>query len=78
MKKRSKLNKKSYKKVPARRNKLAGKGKGKSSAKKKAYDTAYHATPERRKYRSELNKANRKSPNKKGYDKSSVQSESLM
>ncbi len=70
MKKRSKLNKKSYKKVPARRNKLAGKGKGKSSAKKKAYDTAYHATPERRKYRSELNKANRKSPNKKGYDKS--------
>ena len=70
MRKKSKLNKKSYKKVPARRNKLAGKGKGKSSAKKKAYDTAYHATPERRKYRSELNKANRKSPNKKGYDKS--------
>ena len=78
MRKRAKLNKKSYKKVPARRNKLAGKGKGKSSAKKKANDTAYHATPERRKYRSELNKANRKNPNKKGYDKSHTKSGKLV
>lgn len=29
-------------------------------AKKKAYDTAYHKTPSRRKYRASLNKANRK------------------
>jgi len=29
-------------------------------AKKKKYDTAYHSTPERRKYRSELGKARRK------------------
>ena len=65
---------KRYKKVPQRRNKLAGKGKKRSSAKKKAYDTAYHATPERVKYRSELNKANRKNPNKKGIDKSHTKS----
>lgn len=58
------------KKVPQRRNKLAGKGKARSSAKKKAYDTAYHATPARKKYRAKLNKANRISPNKKGEDKS--------
>ena len=54
------------------RNKLAGKSTGTSkSAKsyaanpesrknKKEYDTRYHATPERREYRSGLNKANRK------------------
>lgn len=54
------------------RNKMAGKSTGTSKSakgyaanpesreKKKAYDTAYHATPERRKYRSGLNKANRK------------------
>ena len=29
-------------------------------AKKKAYDKAYHATEERKKYRAELNRANRK------------------
>ena len=58
------------KKVPQRRNKLAGKGKGKASAAKKAYDTAYHATPERKAYRAKLNRANRLSPNKKGQDKS--------
>lgn len=37
--------------------------KGMSTAaikKKKAYDTAYHKTTERKKYRAELNKANRK------------------
>jgi len=48
------------KKVPKRRNGLAGKGKSKSSAKKKAYDTKYHSSPARRKYRAALNKANRK------------------
>jgi len=32
----------------------------KARARKKAYDTAYHATPERRRYRAELQKANRK------------------
>lgn len=48
------------KKVPSRRNGLAGKGKSKSSAKKKAYDTKYHSTTKRKKYRAELNKANRK------------------
>ena len=78
MRTKSKLNKKSYKKVPSRRNKLAGKGKGKSSAKKKAYDTAYHGTPERRKYRAKLNKANRENPNKKGYDKSHTKSGKLV
>lgn len=30
-----------------------------SAAKKAAYDTAFHATPERKKYRSELGKARR-------------------
>ncbi len=48
------------KKVPSRRNKLAGKGKSKSSAKKKAYDTKYHSTTKRKKYRAELNRANKK------------------
>lgn len=32
----------------------------KARAKKKKYDTAYHSTAKRRKYRSQLNKANRK------------------
>ena len=35
-------------------------------AKKKAYDTKYHATPERVNYREELNAANRKAGSKKG------------
>ena len=48
------------KKVPQRRNKLAGKGKGKASAAKKAYDTKYHSTPARKKYRAKLNAARRK------------------
>lgn len=64
------------------RNKLAGKSSGKSRsaryyasnpearAKKNAYNTRYHATPERRAYRAKLNAANRKSPNAKGQDKS--------
>ena len=58
------------KKVPQRRNKLAGKGKKKASARKKKYDTKYHSTTKRKKYRARLNKANKKSPNRKGYDKS--------
>lgn len=58
------------KRVPQRRNGLAGKGKGRASAAKKRYDTAYHSTPARKRYRAELNKANRERPNKKGYDKS--------
>jgi hypothetical protein len=53
------------------RNKMAGKSTGTSKSakgyaanpesrkKKKEYDTKYHATPERREYRSGLNKANR-------------------
>ena len=57
------------KKVPQRRNKLAGTGKPASAA-KKAYDTKYHATTKRKKYRAKLNKANRVSPNKKSQDKS--------
>ena len=67
------------------RNTLAGKGKGKSKSakyyaenpearkKKKKYDTAYHKTDERKKYRAELNKANRKAKtygNKDGKDMS--------
>lgn len=35
-------------------------------AKKKAYDTKYHTTPERVNYREELNAANRKAGSKKG------------
>lgn len=60
------------KKVPQRRNSNAGKSTGKSKsakyfaanpkarAKKKAYDTAYHSTPERKKYRAKLNTHTRK------------------
>lgn len=78
MRKKPKMQTKGVKKMPQRRNKLAGKGKNKSSAKKKAYDVAYHATPERRKYRAKLNKANRENPNKKGYDKSHTKSGKLV
>ena len=54
------------------RNSLAGKGSGKSKSakyyaknkaarkKKKDYDTEYHKSKERKKYRAKLNKANRK------------------
>ena len=57
------------------RNKLAGTTKGtsrsakhyhdnpESRAKKLAYDTKFHSTKARRKYRSELGKANRENPN---------------
>jgi hypothetical protein len=71
------------------RNSLAGTKKGKSDsakyfqsnpkakAKKDAYNKEYHSTPERRKYRSELNKENRKAGtygNKDGKDKSHTKS----
>lgn len=58
------------------RNKLAGKRTGKSKsakayakspssrAKKAQYDKSYHATPERKKYRATLNKANKKAGKK--------------
>jgi hypothetical protein len=74
------------KKVPQRRNKLAGTSTGKSKsakyfasnpearAKKNAYNKAYHATAERKAYRAKLNKANRDSPNAKGQDKSHTKS----
>ena len=67
------------------RNTLAGKSKGKSKSakyyaknkkardKKKAYDTEYHSSSARKKYRSKLNKANRKAKtygNKDGKDMS--------
>ena len=61
---------KRVKRVPQRRNGLAGKGKSKTPLSKKLYDAAYHATPERKKYRAELLRANRKNPNGKGMDKS--------
>ena len=60
------------KKVPQRRNKNAGKSTGKSKSakyfaknkkardKKKAYDTAYHASSTRKRYRAALNKITRK------------------
>ncbi len=69
----------------SRRNTLAGSTKGKSRSakylqsnkkardKKKAYDTEYHKSPERRKYRAELNAANKKKGNygnKDGKDES--------
>lgn len=50
----------------SKRNSLAGKHPGykgmsvASIARKKKYDTKYQATTERKKYRAELNKANRK------------------
>lgn len=69
-------------KNPKKRNSLAGTKKGTSVSarrlqaspeardKKKAYDTAYHKSEERKNYRVALNKANRDKPNKKGEDKS--------
>lgn len=60
----------SPKKVPQRRNGLAGRGKAKASAAKKRYDAKYHASSKRKRYRAELNRANRMNPNGKGYDKS--------
>lgn len=66
------------KKVPQRRNKLAGKGKESASENKKRYDSEYHSTQERKKYRAKLNKANRENPSPKGYDKSHTKSGRLV
>ena len=57
------------KKVPQRRNKLAGTGKP-SSAKKRAYDTKFSSSKAQKTKRAATNKANRVSPNKKSEDKS--------
>ena len=66
------------KRVPQRRNGLAGKGKSKTPMSKKLYDAAYHATPERKKYRAELQRANRKRHNGKGVDKSHTKNGKLV
>lgn len=75
------------------RNSLAGKSTGTSKSakyfashpearkKKNAYNTEYHASPSRVKYREELNAANRKSGtygNKDGKDKSHTKSGKLV
>lgn len=58
------------------RNTLAGKGKGRyneDTGRDYEYDKQYQKTSERKKYRAELNKANRKAGtygNKDGYDAS--------
>jgi hypothetical protein len=65
------------KKVPQRRNKLAGTGTA-SSAKKRAYDTKFSSSPEQKAKRAATNRANRLSPNKKGQDKSHTKSGRLV
>ena len=65
-------------KVPQRRNKLAGRGKKRASKAKKKYDTKYHASRKRKLYRAKLNRANKRSPNKKGFDKSHTKSGRLV
>ena len=75
------------------KNSLAGTSKGKSESakyfqnnpkarkKKNAYNKEYHATPERKKYRVKLNKANREAGtygNKDGKDASHTKSGSLV
>ena len=72
-------------KNPKKRNSLAGTKRGTSKSakrlqssasareKKKKYDTAYHKTPARKKYRAELNRINKKKGtygNKDGKDES--------
>lgn len=77
------------KKVPQRRNGLAGKSTGKSESakyfashpearkKKNEYNREYHASDDRKKYRAELNSANRTNPNGKDQDKSHTKSGKL-
>jgi hypothetical protein len=75
------------------RNSLAGKRTGKSrtakfyaknpksKSKKKSYDTKYHSSTARKKYRASLNKANKNNPRSKkgdGKDMSHTQSGSLV
>lgn len=71
----------------SKRNSMAGKHpsyKGRSEAsiaKKRAYDTEYHSTPARKKYRAELNRANRNAGtygNKDGIDMSHTKSGKLV
>ena len=69
-------------KVPQRRNKNAGKSTGTSKsakyfaanpdarAKKNAYNSTYHSSTKRKKYRAVLNKLTRKSPTGTGKDNS--------
>lgn len=78
------------KKVPQRKNKNAGKSTGTSKSakyfaknkaardKKKKYDSEYHKSASRKKYRAKLNKANKDSPNKKNEDKSHTKSGKLV
>lgn len=78
------------KKVPQRRNKNAGKSTGKSKSakyfaknkaardKKNAYNSEYHSSTKRKKYRAKLNKANRDKPNGKGQDKSHTKAGKLV
>ncbi len=78
------------KKVPQRRNKNAGKSTGKSKSakyfaknkaardKKNAYNSEYHKSAKRKKYRAALNKANKDMPNKKGEDKSHTKAGKLV
>ena len=75
---------------PMARNKLAGSTSGKgrtarhyhnneeSRKKKQAYDKKYHATAERKAYRSELNTARRKAKPAKGQDMSHTKSGRLV
>jgi hypothetical protein len=77
--------------MATKRNRLAGTKKGKSKSakyyqenpeareKKKSYDSKYHSTPKRKKYRAELNAANAKSGKVgDGKDKSHTRSGKLV
>lgn len=73
--------------MKSRRNSLAGKHPSyngmsdEAIARKKAYDTKYHKTEERKKYRADLNKANRAAGtygNKDGVDMSHTKSGRLV
>lgn len=78
------------KKVPQRKNKLAGSTKGTSESaryfqnnpearkKKNEYNTKYHSSLSRKAYRAELNKANRDNPNSKDKDKSHTKDGSIV
>jgi hypothetical protein len=65
------------KKVPQRRNSLAGTGTP-SSAKKKAYDRLFSSSKRQKLSRAATNKANREHPNAKDEDKSHTKSGRLV
>jgi hypothetical protein len=77
-------------KNPKKRNSLAGKSTGTSRSakyfasnpeareKKNEYNKEYHQSTERKKYRAELNAANRSNPNGKSEDKSHTKSGKLV